>query len=90
MSPFLAGSSIYRLRPMLHLMLESVVNFDEYPTLDGTARETFFTLSPGVRGGWNIGDQQLIFGAAVPVTWGAGNTDSATFFYVSYERPFKR
>jgi DtxR family Mn-dependent transcriptional regulator len=90
MSPFLAGSGIYRLRPMLHLMLESVVNFDEYPTLDGTARETFFTLSPGVRGGWNIGDQQLIFGAAVPVTWGAGNTDSATFFYVSYERPFKR
>jgi DtxR family Mn-dependent transcriptional regulator len=90
MSPFVAGSAIYRLRPMLHVMLESVMNFDEYPTLDGTERETFFTVSPGVRGGWNIGDQQLILGVAIPVTWGAEETDSATFFYVSYELPFKR
>jgi DtxR family Mn-dependent transcriptional regulator len=90
MSPFLAGSGIYRLRPMLHLMLESVVNFDEYPTLDGTGRETLFTLSPGARGGWNIGDQQLILGVAVPVTWGAGEIDSGAFFYLSYELPFKR
>lgn len=89
-SPFLAGSGIYRLRPMLHVMLESVVNFEEYPTLDGTGRETFFTLSPGVRGGWNLGDHQLILGFAVPVTWGAGETDSAGFLYLSYELPFKR
>jgi hypothetical protein len=75
---------------MLHLMLESVVNFDEYPTLDGTGRETLFTLSPGARGGWNIGDQQLILGVAVPVTWGAGEIDSGAFFYLSYELPFKR
>ncbi|MDQ3348005.1 MAG: FeoA domain-containing protein, partial [Acidobacteriota bacterium] len=31
-SPFLAGSGIYRARPMLHLMLESVVAFDETAT----------------------------------------------------------
>jgi DtxR family Mn-dependent transcriptional regulator len=90
MSPFLAGSGIYRVLPMLHLMVEGVVNFDEYPTLDGTASETFYTLSPGVRGGWNIGDQQLILGVAVPVTWGAGEKDTGTFFYLSYELPFKR
>lgn len=90
MSPFVGGSSIYRLRPMLHLMLESVANFEEYPTLDGTERETFFTLSPGVRGGWNLGDQQLILGLAVPVTWGGGETGSGTFLYLSYELPFKR
>ena len=89
-SPFLAGSGIYRLRPMFHLMLESVANFDEYPTLDGTERETFFTLSPGVRGGWNLGDQQLILGLAIPVTWGGGETGSGAFFYLSYELPFKR
>ncbi|MGB2714856.1 MAG: iron dependent repressor, metal binding and dimerization domain protein [Vicinamibacterales bacterium] len=90
MSPFLAGSGIYRLRPMLHLMLESVANFDEYPTLDGTEREAFFTLSPGVRGGWNLGDQQLILGLAVPMTWGGGETESGAFLYLSYELPFKR
>jgi hypothetical protein len=71
-------------------MLESVVAFEEYPTVEGTARETFLTVSPGIRGGWNVGDQQLILGFAVPLTWGAGETDSAAFFYLSYELPFKR
>jgi hypothetical protein len=89
-SPFLAGSGIYRLKPMLHLMLESVVQFEEYPIERGTARDTFVTLSPGARGGWNIGDHQLILGFAVPVTWGGGETDRAAFFYASYELPFKR
>lgn len=89
-SPFLAGSAIYRLRPMLHLMLESVANFEEFATLDGTGRETFFTLSPGVRGGWNIGDHQLILGLAIPVTWNGGEAQSGSFFYLSYELPFKR
>jgi DtxR family Mn-dependent transcriptional regulator len=89
-SPFLAASGIFRVRPMLHAMLESVVAFEEYPTVEGTARETFLTVSPGIRGGWNVGDQQLILGFAVPLTWGAGETDSAAFFYLSYELPFKR
>ena len=90
LSPFLAGSAIYRLRPMFHLMLESVANFEEFAALDGTERETFFTLSPGARWGWNIGDHQLILGVAIPVTWNGGDADSGTFFYVSYELPFKR
>jgi hypothetical protein len=37
-SPFLAGSAIYRARPMLNLMLESVVTFDESIEETGTAR----------------------------------------------------
>ena len=90
MSPFLAASGIYRLRPMLHFMLEGVVNFDEYATLDGTDRETFFTVSPGFRGGWNLGDHQVIVGLAVPVTWGEGETNSGALVYLSYELPFKR
>ena len=65
-SPFLAGSAIVRLQPMLHAMLETVLNFDELPTVVGTVREEAFTLSPGVRGGWNFGDQQLILGARGP------------------------
>jgi DtxR family Mn-dependent transcriptional regulator len=89
-SPFLSGSAIYRLRPMFHLMLESVVAFEEAIAPVGTARETFFTLSPGGRGGWNIGDQQLIVGAAMPITWGAGERDVAGFLYLSYELPFLR
>jgi DtxR family Mn-dependent transcriptional regulator len=89
-SPFLAGSGIYRLRPMFHLMLESVANFEQYPAEAGTARATFFTLSPGARGGWNIGDRQLILGLAVPVTWGGGSTESGVLAYLSYELPFSR
>ena len=54
---------------MFNLMLESVLRFDELSDEDGTSRETTFTLSPGVRGGWNFGDQQVILGAAVPITW---------------------
>lgn len=89
-SAFLAGSGIYRLRPMLNLMLESVVNFDEEVTGRGSNRATSFTLSPGVRGGWNLGDHQLILGIAAPITWADDERDAAAFFYVSYELPFKR
>lgn len=87
-SPFLAGSGIYRLWPMLHLMLESVANFEQYADGDGTSRETFFTLSPGARGGWNLGDHQAIVGFAVPVTWGGGEREAGVFVYFSYELPF--
>jgi hypothetical protein len=91
MSPFLAASGIYRLRPMVNLMLESVLKFDEV-TGEGTqtARETSFILSPGIRGGWNVGDQQIILGAAVPVTWIDGGTETGVLVYLSYELPFKK
>jgi DtxR family Mn-dependent transcriptional regulator len=90
-SPFLAGSVIWRTRPMFHLMVESVVDWAEVLTGTGvTARETSFTLSPGFRSGWNIGDHQAIVGAALPVTRGGGETDAGVFFYFSYELPFKR
>jgi hypothetical protein len=89
-SPFLAGSAIYRLQPMLNLMLESVVAFDEFTTESGTARETFLTVSPGARGGWNVGDHQLVVGFAVPVTWASGESDTGAFVYLSYELPFRR
>jgi hypothetical protein len=54
----------------------------------GTSREAAYTLSPGARGGWNLGSHQMILGLAVPVTWTAGVRESALFGYLSYELPF--
>jgi DtxR family Mn-dependent transcriptional regulator len=88
-SPFLAGSAIYRARPMLNLMLESVATFDESIEETGTARSKTFTLSPGVRGGWDIGEKQVVVGFAVPITW-ASDTQAGAFVYFSYEGPFKK
>lgn len=88
-SPFLAGSSVYRLRPMVNLMLESLVAFDEVLDENGTDRATTFTLSPGVRGGWDIGDKQVVVGAAVPISW-SDTTSTGVYLYFSYELPFKR
>jgi DtxR family Mn-dependent transcriptional regulator len=88
-SPFLAGSGIYRVRQMFNLMLESVWVSQEAALELPTTRETIFTLSPGARGGWNIGDQQLIVGAALPITWAAGEVEPGLFLYLSYELPFK-
>ena len=88
-SPHLSGSAIYRLRPMFNLMLESVLQFEQFVDGDAKMRDTIFTLSPGARGGWNIGDHQLILGAAVPITFG-DETNTGMFLYASYELPFKR
>lgn len=89
-SPFFAGSAIYRLKPMFHAMLESVLAYGDLPSTVGTGHERLFTLSPGARGGWDLGEKQLILGVAVPVTWAAGHHETAAFFYVSYELPFKK
>ena len=89
-SPFLAGSGIYRILPMLHLMLESVVSFDETGTESGSVRETTFTFSPGFRGGIDVGDQQIVAGLAVPISWSEDTRDTGAFVYFSYELPFKR
>jgi hypothetical protein len=88
-SPFFAGSAIYRLRPMLHLMLESLVSFDQTVQEEGTSRDTTFTLSPGIRGGWDIGEKQVVLGLAVPITW-SGDTNTGVFVYASYELPFRK
>jgi DtxR family transcriptional regulator, Mn-dependent transcriptional regulator len=89
-SPFVAASAIYRVRPMLNLLLESVLVSDQILGVNGRTREQAWTLSPGFRGGWNIGEKQLVIGFAVPVTWSAGESDTAAFFYFSYELPFTR
>jgi hypothetical protein len=79
------------------LMVEGVLlfneltgDFDEVSGDGSTTRVTSFTLSPGARGGWNLGDQQLVLGIAVPVTWVEGSAEGGVLVYLSYELPFKK
>jgi DtxR family transcriptional regulator, Mn-dependent transcriptional regulator len=89
LSPHISASGIYRVKPMFNLMLESVLAFEQFATVDGgKARETAFTLSPGARGGWNVGDAQLVLGAALPVTWVDSDSNAGVLLYLSYELPF--
>jgi hypothetical protein len=75
----LGGSGIWRMKPMINLMLEGVVAFGDA-----------VVVSPGVRGGWNFGDRQLVVGAAIPLTRAEGRTTAALLTYLSYELPFRR
>jgi hypothetical protein len=73
-----AGSGIWRVAPMLNLMLEGVVELNESAT-----------ISPGLRGGWNFGDRQLVIGVAAPITRENGRATAAVLAYFSYELPFR-
>lgn len=88
-APHVSGSAIFRVRPMLNLMLESVLASEQSMDTNGLrSREAVFTLAPGARGGWNVGDQQIIVGVAVPIRWRAGEFSAGMFLYLSYELPF--
>lgn len=73
-----AASGIWRVTPMLNLMLEGVAEFGE--TL---------TLSPGFRRGWNVGQRQVVIGIAAPMTRVDGRSTAALLTYFSYELPFR-
>jgi hypothetical protein len=84
--PRIAGSAIWRARPMLNLMLEAV---GEFPPGEFGDRNKVFTLSPGLRGGWNHGeDAQTILGIAMPITMSGGEESFSVLAYASYELPF--
>ena len=87
-SPTIAGSTIYRLRPMLNLMLESFVTWQEAPTGGRTDRLAVSVVAGGLRGGWNHGEAQIILGAALPVTWADDAAHLGLFTYFSYETRF--
>jgi hypothetical protein len=82
----LAASAIWRARPMVHLMLETLVESLEEPQ----GRHSHFIASPGVRIGKNIGDAQMVVGAAVPITFSRDPVQTAILLYFSYELPFRR
>ena len=82
------GSLIYRVWPMVHLMVESVYRADEHETLTG--HEDGWLISPGARAGVNLGEHQLVVAAAVPLGL-LNDYDTQDFIaYISYELPFKR
>jgi DtxR family transcriptional regulator, Mn-dependent transcriptional regulator len=88
-SPFVGGSAIYRLRPMVHLMMESVLAWpDDVIAPSRSARSFISLLSPGVRGGWNRGNNQIVIGTALPISWANDGTDVGLFTYFSFEGPF--
>jgi hypothetical protein len=74
----LAASGIWRVAPMLNLMLEGVLQID-----DST------TVSPGFRRGWNVGDRQIVIGVAAPITREDGRSTVALLTYFSLEMPFR-
>jgi hypothetical protein len=73
-----AGSGIWRVSPMLNLMLEGVVELRDSAT-----------ISPGIRRGWNFGERQLVIGVAAPITRENGRSTTALLTYFSYELPFR-
>jgi hypothetical protein len=91
-SPQLAGSAIYRVADMVNAMLETVLTYAATDQPDGrTIHLRALTLSPGIRGGWNLkGEKQIVIGAAVPITWTTGTVLSGVFAYFSYELPFTK
>ena len=90
LTPRIAASGIWRVRPMLNLMLESVFEWAEEIDGLGTARTYGTTVIPGVRTGWDSGNAQTIIGIGVPISFAAGTTDAGVFGYFSYELPFMR
>jgi hypothetical protein len=90
-SPYLAASVVWPTASMLQLMLEDVVEFEAL--LDANARRlrrTTMTVSPGLRGGWNVGRNQVVLGAAVPIDASDSGRSVSVLGYVSLEGPFRR
>jgi hypothetical protein len=81
-TPQFAASGIWRLRPMLNVMLDSVVELVD--------PDAAVTISPGLRTGWNRGDSQMIFGFAMPIEFAGPSTNTGVFGYFSYELPFTK
>jgi hypothetical protein len=74
---------------MVNLMLESVFTWQDDVVAPGQSERSFASLlSPGVRGGWNVGERQIIVGAALPIVWTDNTSDVALFTYFSFEGPF--
>jgi hypothetical protein len=75
--PHVGASAIWRAAPMLHAMMETLV--------EGADRITF---SPGMRVGWNRDDAQWVIGIALPVMREDAVTTLSGLGYLSYEFPF--
>jgi hypothetical protein len=89
-SPFLAASAIWRTTTMFHVMLENVIEWAEsIDETGGVVRQRTVTVMPGFRGGWNVGDGQIVLGLAMPIATADADTSVGVLTYFSYEGPFK-
>jgi hypothetical protein len=86
----LGGSTIYKLKPNFHLMLETLALWNEDLFWEGTRdRGLNVQVSPGVRWApYTKGDVQWVLGIAAPVGVTRDATDFSLFFYMSFEHPF--
>lgn len=91
-TPQLAASAIWRVTRMAHLMLEATAEFaDELDDVTlQTERGSSWVVAPGLRGGWNVGDTQIVVGVAVPVVLDDERSGVSGLVYFSYELPFRR
>lgn len=90
-SPQVAASVIWNIRPLLNPMFETIVVFDEEAVANLAAVHGRTVIwSPGLRGGWNLGETQLIVGGALPITVRDGERTVALLTYLSLELPFTR
>ena len=83
-TPHAAAAVMWRARPMFHPLLEAVVEFEDRPT----GRAARWTIAPGARIGWDVGDSQTVIGLAAPLVVDGGRVHAGGFVYFSYELPF--
>jgi hypothetical protein len=92
-TPAAAASLIWRARPMLHLLVEAVAEsaarIESAGAVEEVARDGRFLLSPGFRGGWDVGRSQLVVGAAAPIEFTAGERSVGLALYFSFETAFR-
>ena len=72
---------------MFQPMLEAVIEFEDAQA-EATNWTTVWTLAPGFRTGWNVGNTQTILGFSVPVIITKNEVSVGAFGYFSYELPF--
>lgn len=88
LTPRVAASGIWRVRPMFNVMLESVVEWAEESAGAATERTRRTTLVPGFRAAWPVGEAQTVAGLGLPIRIEADATAVGVFGYLSYELPF--
>jgi hypothetical protein len=87
----LGASVIWLVQPNLNLLVESVWNNDGVVVGEGrVARQSDWTINPGVRGAVDLGELQIVPGAAYTIGLREGSEDNGVFLYLSFEHPFRR
>jgi hypothetical protein len=90
LTPRVAASGIWRVRPMVNLMLETVFDWPEEIAPGSDERIARITFVPGLRTGWNLGASQTIVGVGAPISHTDGSQRVSLFLYLSHELPFTR